>query len=207
MQSSPSPTSIIVNINQSNYLCSQTPDPPPVTQQYKDDYVFLKPTKNSRIKVDSIKQTSIKQVVIVQKGQKPRPQRHPPAEVSYLIKNMQRPAKVDNYDFKKLVINHSVTNEQGKFLNITAGKHEEFRQNNILDEYTTNKPKLYFTENGVIPTNDDEQDFTAHSYINDCGIKESQSPIHHVNNDHTTVLKMETNEDSAQKGDNPLNEN
>lgn len=68
VQSSPSPTSIIASINQSNYLCSQAPDSQSTSTLQiipnKDD-VFQRPGKTNIVGLD--KQTPFKQVYIIQK--------------------------------------------------------------------------------------------------------------------------------------------
>ncbi|XP_069354390.1 cryptochrome-1-like isoform X2 [Maniola hyperantus] len=199
MQSSPSPTSIIVNINQSNYLCSQTPDPPQPTPEFKEDYVFLKPTRNNRIKADPNKQTPFKQIVIVQQDQKPSVQRQPPAEVSYISNNIQCPVKSESYDFKQLVINNSTPNERDIiFVNKTTDEQEVYRQNVDLDEYTTSKPKLYFIDNGVTTHNDNAQKFSPQSYINDYNTKEkSQQNV----DDTVHVHNMEVDKDHTKADD------
>ncbi|XP_047523326.1 cryptochrome-1-like [Pieris napi] len=68
MQSSPSPTSIITSINQSNFLCNTTPEgqssSPPDTQRKEDD-IFIRPASYIRPILDNSK-SLFKQVVLVQ---------------------------------------------------------------------------------------------------------------------------------------------
>lgn len=117
MQSSPSPNAIISSINQSNFLCSQAPDPPTTRPQiipYKDEDVIFQKPMNRSVK------PSFKQVVIIQKKHTNVIQTVSPSkdncvvngllDVSYKIQsNNGIPSeKQENYDFKNLVINNYV---------------------------------------------------------------------------------------------------
>lgn len=171
MQSSPSPTSIIANINQSNYLCSQTPDsstPSTPTPQYKEDNIFLRPTKNNiRSNVDSNKSSHFKQVVIIQEEQNSR-QSTPESNYainsdtksSYEIDSNQ--VKAGNYSFKNLAINNCIQKFSDS-LNQESNKNDNFNEEVKIDEYST---KFYFTDNGVIPHNN-EQNFDNDNYASD----------------------------------------
>lgn len=182
MQSSPSPTSIIASINQSNYLCSQIPDPAlqsSPSNQYKEDYIFLRPTKNSiRGTGMANKSTLFKQVVIVQQEQNSRVQQNT-AENNYDINGvdgdtnksfkindnaMQNSEKTENYDFKNLVINsgsQKFCNNELVYINQQTNKNEYYDQDVKIDEYSTSKPKYFFTDNGVIPHNETDQNCTS----------------------------------------------
>ncbi|XP_023940173.2 cryptochrome-1 isoform X2 [Bicyclus anynana] len=194
MQSSPSPTSIIVNINQSNYLCSQSSDSTQ-TKQYNEDYVFLKPSKNFRMRSDPNKQTSFKQVVIVHQVHKQR-LHQPPAEVQYinLINSMQGSVAPENYDFTKLAINNLLTNDPGAYLS----RNDGYMQNDKSDEYTTGKPKMFYVENDEIPTDDNAQNYIPHSYNNyHCMERKSELNVDNTRNIHN----LDINEDPSNAND------
>lgn len=174
MQSSPSPTSIITSINQSNYLCSQTPDPQststPQIIPYKDTTaVFQRPTKNM---ADSNKQASFKQVYIAQRSENNvtdmgncTPQR-PPSRENYAVNRQMDvtykrieivgdlPAKQENYDFKNLAINNYIqrySNGQEIFQKQQL-TNELYSQNNLKNPYGEEKLKFYLStlaEHGV----------------------------------------------------------
>ncbi|XP_039765493.1 cryptochrome-1-like isoform X1 [Pararge aegeria] len=154
IQSPPSPTSIILNINQSNYLCSETPEPesPLATTEFKEEYIFLKPTYN--------------QVVIVHQVHKQVLQCQPSAEVTEIITNIQNSLKSKNYDFKKLAISNSTSNEQDTLLNETndvCGHIDNF------DEHSTSESKLCFDDNVVTENKQvDEQNSSPTEHAKDC---------------------------------------
>nr|ABO38435.1 cryptochrome 2 [Antheraea pernyi] len=131
MQSSPSPTSIIASINQSNLLCSTTPESQSAATQmiYKDPSgIFQRPTKNA-VHADT-KNTKFKKVLIVHqvKHSEITEERvsqtnshHQTPKENYIINsrqsieyktcsdnNLQPPNKHNNYDFKNLVINNHI---------------------------------------------------------------------------------------------------
>lgn len=193
MQSSPSPTSIIANINQSNYLCSQTPEPStPSTPnpQFKQDDIFLRPTINNiRSNIDSNKTTTFKQVIIIQQES-----RKSPTESSYIINSdTNSPYKIDsnrlkagNYDFKNLAINNCIqkfSNDHVKFLNQESNKNDDFNAEIKIDEYSTSKPKFYFTDNGVLPHNSDQN--YASDYHNEGQLKNDTTQIYNRNKSQT----------------------
>lgn len=171
MQSSPSPNSIITSINQSNYLCSQAPEPPTTTPQiipYKDnDVVFQKPMNHRSMK------PSFKQVVIVQKKQNTNVIQTVSnctslSKENYIVNgqldgsyktpindNIQS-TKQENYDFKNLVINNYVqgySNSQEIFQNEQSNKNELFAQQTLkINSFNYEKQKYYlssYTDNGV----------------------------------------------------------
>ncbi|XP_035429636.1 cryptochrome-1 isoform X1 [Spodoptera frugiperda] len=171
MQSSPSPNSIITSINQSNYLCSQAPEPPTTTPQiipYKDnDVVFQKPMNHRSMK------PSFKQVVIVQKKQNTNVIQTvsnctSQSKENYIVNgqldgsyktpindNIQS-TKQENYDFKNLVINNYVqgySNSQEIFQNEQSNKNELFAQQTLkINSFNYEKQKYYlssYTDNGV----------------------------------------------------------
>ncbi|OWR50781.1 cryptochrome 2 [Danaus plexippus plexippus] len=204
LQSSPSPTSIIANINQSNYLCSQSSDVPTptnqTTNQFKEDAVFLKPTVNN-IKSNVDKQQQFKQVVIVQEDKHSENQRHSVGN-KYIVNEINKnindiPVKQNNYDFKALTLNlNKFSNEPLTFLNQTPNKNESFGQdvNNVIDVYSTSKPKFYFTDNGVITHNENAQTFKRDSYSDNYN-KESTGSNRvgevHSNNPQTDKISSE----------------
>lgn len=176
MNSSPSPTSIITSINQSNYLCSQSSDAPS-TQNSNSDDIFVKPTKNVK---EALKSPGFKQVVIVQQSHSARiatqlaqkqqnfiinGQVH--FKTSKTIGAIRRPDKEENYDFKNLAIDNHVqrfppTSLQGASINktelyqqvlkINDYNPENYQRQTKIDEYNPDKPKYFlpnFTENGV----------------------------------------------------------
>lgn len=180
MQSSPSPTSIITNINQSNYLCSQTPEPQAPftpTSQFKEDNLFLRPTKtNIRSNFDSNKSTPFKQIVIIQQE---KISLQSATENNFIINGDTNSAykmndnrvKAGNYDFKNLAIHSNCiskfSNDQVTFLNQESSKNEDYNTDVKIDEYSTSKPKFYFTDNGVTSHNDSDQTFASNHYATD----------------------------------------
>ncbi|CAK1548546.1 unnamed protein product [Leptosia nina] len=129
LQSSPSPTSIITSINQSNFLCSQTTEgqtstSPPNTEPRKDD-IFIRPNSNYvRPSVDVTKPL-FKQVILVQqqKATKLLQQTCPAPKEHYLMNgelsiayktissSITRPKKTDNCNFE----NHTIVPAQDGF--------------------------------------------------------------------------------------------
>lgn len=165
MQSSPSPNSIITSINQSNYLCSQAPDPPTTSPQiipYKDsDVVFQKPMNHRSMK------PSFKQVVIVQKKQNVI-QTVSQSKENYIVNGQidvsyksprndsLQAAKQENYDFKNLVINNYVqgyNNSKEIFQDEQTNKNELFAQQTLkINSFNYEKQKFFlsaFADNGV----------------------------------------------------------
>lgn len=123
MQSSPSPTSIIASINQSNYLCSQTPDPQTSTSQATNkDHTGLFQYPGKLI-TQGDKPPQFKQVYIVQEeanssiatqnisdslsSQTNYDTVNRQQEILYHITELNEPiAKQDKYNFKNLAINN-----------------------------------------------------------------------------------------------------
>lgn len=166
MQSSPSPTSVIASINQSNFLCSTTPDPQSASSQivYKKPFdVYKKPTKNT-IHTDA-KSPKFKQVVIVHQVQSPQASgetnSHQPPKENYIIDNQQdieykiqsdgdvQPQnKDDSYDFKNLVINNHVQgyNKQIIYQCQKTNTNEIYSQQGIkTNTYDYEKAKIYLS--------------------------------------------------------------
>nr|AGA11664.1 cryptochrome CRY2-3 [Helicoverpa armigera] len=170
MQSSPSPNSTITSINQSNYLCSQTPDPQPSPQiiPYKDnDVVFQKPMNHRSMK------PSFKQVVIVQKKQNTNVIQTvsnctPQSKENYAVNGQMdnsyktpinetlQSAKQEKYDFKNLVINNYVqdySNNQEIFQNEQQNRDNMYEQETLkINNFSYEKQKFYlsnYTENGL----------------------------------------------------------
>ncbi|CAB3237253.1 unnamed protein product [Arctia plantaginis] len=160
MQSSPSPTSIIASINQSNYLCSQTPEPPTTTPQiipYKDNEVFQRPMQNS-IRPDFVK--PFKRVIIVQqentkvtqpdnnkKQTKENYIENEQLEVSYKTTD-SRNEKQENYDLKNLVINNYVEGfptTQEIFTNQQPNRNEYTQQTLKMNNFSYEKQKFYLS--------------------------------------------------------------
>lgn len=127
------------------------------------------------------KSTLFKQVVIVQQEQNSRVQQNT-AENNYDINGvdgdtnksfkindnaMQNSEKTENYDFKNLVINSGsqkytqYKNDELVYINQQTNKNEYYDQDVKIDEYSTSRPKYFFTDNGVIPHNETDQNCTS----------------------------------------------
>lgn len=172
VQSSPSPTSIITSINQSNYLCSQAPDTQssstPQNIPNKDD-VFQHPGKTNIVDLD--KQTQFKQVYIIQKPKDSNRDtenitENQLSQPSYTIINgladvsfktaqsieNQSSDKQEKYDLKNLAINSNVP----EYSNIQMhqqqlNKTEIHSTQHVKDEnYRENKVKFFMP---AIPKN------------------------------------------------------
>lgn len=163
LQSSPSPTSIITSINQSNYLCSQTPAPDSQStlaateQSFKQETdIFLRPDNTVREA-----KHQFKQVVIVQQAQS--------ANISTVIPHGPRiqdkfingqleiscesnPNK-QNYDLKNLVINNSDPGFNQQTFHSQPHKIDGLSESVQIDNsYDTDKPKFYlplYNDNGI----------------------------------------------------------
>ncbi|XP_041974732.1 cryptochrome-1-like [Aricia agestis] len=174
MQSSPSPTSIIRSINQSNYLCSQAPESQPPSSNtpdiYKQEDVFICPNKNHiRSNIDS-KRPQFKQVVIVQGDPKRNQQNTSITENNYIVntfkmkQNMEfpHPGKPNNYHMKNFVINNHLQNYANDLLitNRDKKKNETFTNSSKVDEYIMTRPKYYYTENEIISNKNGNPNFT-----------------------------------------------
>ncbi|XP_026485074.2 cryptochrome-1-like isoform X1 [Vanessa tameamea] len=207
-QSSPSPTSIIANINQSNYLCSQTPESASQsspTTQIKDD-VFLRPTNIRSVATN--KATPFKHVVIVEQNRREEIEtenmngsKFDDTNKSFKINDntdtMQNSKKSGNYDFKNLIINNCIqkfSSDQLAFLNQRTNKNDHYSGDIKIDEYSTSKPKLFFIDNGVMSHNDSEQNFTSNNYRDNYHGKDSHTKVQSAEskNEH----KMNTNSSS-----------
>lgn len=144
MQSSPSPTSIITSINQSNYLCSQAPDSQTNSQ---NNEIFQRPSKNANR--TETKQPQFKEIVIVEATKSEVDQ-----QTRDYVPNAPRPNKQDNYDFKNLAINNYIqaySNSQDIFPN-QQNRNEMFPHTLKIDNFNFEKPKFFlssYTENGV----------------------------------------------------------
>lgn len=174
MQSSPSPTSIITNINQSNYLCSQTPDPQPASspQNCKDSNVFQRPCNNTPRR--EAKHSQFRQVVIVQtqntsvaqdadpehadaRAQPPRNyitkgQLSVPFKINQQkIDSVQEQTKQENYNFKNLAINNYIQDYSNKPEYQNQQRGEVFQQD--VKGFDFIKPKFYLSyseSNGIV---------------------------------------------------------
>lgn len=183
MQSSPSPTSIITNINQSNYLCSQTPDPQtastPQPVNYKDD-VFQHPGNNN-LRRDG-KQPQFKQVVIVQTQNanvgpeagsdcsnrcSPNPNfiMNGQLDSQYKSRDNQSPQeqnKQDNYNFKNLAINNCIQDysNTSEYQNQQLTKDKEYQKDVKTNNFGFLKPKFYLSygDMGVVQNNISRRD-------------------------------------------------
>ncbi|KAL0850167.1 hypothetical protein ABMA28_012041 [Loxostege sticticalis] len=183
MQSSPSPTSIITNINQSNYLCSQTPDPQtastPQPVNYKDD-VFQHPGNNN-LRRDG-KQPQFKQVVIVQTQNanvgpeagsdcsnrcSPNPNfiMNGQLDGQYKSRDNQSPQeqnKQDNYNFKNLAINNCIQDysNTSEYQNQQLTKDKEYQKDVKTNNFGFLKPKFYLSygDMGVVQNNISRRD-------------------------------------------------
>ncbi|XP_075985036.1 cryptochrome-1-like isoform X2 [Anticarsia gemmatalis] len=231
MQSSPSPTSIIASINQSNYLCSQTPDPQPPTSQiipYKDnDNVFQRPMQNS-IKTEP-KQPAFKQVVIVQQTQntnvtsqtvsdctkqsKENYIANGQLEISYKAQDA-RNEKQENYDFKNLVINNYVqgySNSQELYENQQSNRNEYKQQTLKINTFGYEKQKYYlstFAENGRVPAvhNDAQQNFGTVNHNRDSVLNYNrESKNENVKDKPNDLQKMTINNEDTFSNDDCQN--
>lgn len=165
LQSSPSPTSIIASINQSNFLCSQTPDP-----QNATSHSFKEPSDtfpiNKKNKDTESNQTRYKRVIIVQKTRNsnveinvsaPQDRR---ASDNYITINEGDPAhstdakkQENNYDFKNLAIDNHIRgfnniqniNSQYYLTNYST-KKKETEIKNETDEGPFVRPESYGTD-------------------------------------------------------------
>lgn len=185
VQSSPSPTSIIASINQSNYLCSQASDSQSTSNSQiipnKDD-VFQHPGKANTAGLD--KQTPFKQVYIIQKTKDSNTvteniTENQPSQPSYTIMNglsdvsyktrqnieNQPNDKQENYDLKNLAINSNVP----KYSNIQI--HQQLTKTEILSSQLGKEDK--FQENKVnffmpaTPENIMRISNLSHVFVND----------------------------------------
>ncbi|XP_068629221.1 cryptochrome-1-like [Battus philenor] len=166
MQSSPSPTSIITSINQSNYLCSQGPDsspsipPPPTFKEVSE--IFLRPNNN----IVRESKHSFKQIVIVQAQNSnttsdlPKCQQIPDKYINSQLEIScdLNSSKQQNYDLKNLVINNSEHQyEQEIFPHQQSLKNEGSPQKVQITSFVDNKPEFYlpaYTENQMQLEND-----------------------------------------------------
>ncbi|XP_045529788.1 cryptochrome-1-like [Pieris brassicae] len=120
MQSSPSPTSIIASINQSNFLCNTTPEGqssnPPNAEREEDD-IFIRPTSFIRPILDSSK-SLFKQVVLVQQQKTTKiyqqPLCPPKEHVMNVGLNIAYKEKTEN-DFKKEKEKYDSTDTEKKY--------------------------------------------------------------------------------------------
>lgn len=200
VQSSPSPTSIIASINQSNYLCSQTPDTQststPQIIPNKDD-VFQHPGKTN---IGLEKQSQFKQVYIIQKPKNSKTDTeniitqnqslqsytivNGMVDVSYKTRQSietQPPEKQEKYDLKNLAINGNVS----KFSNIQMYQQQLNRteiysnQHLKVDNFQDSKVKLFMpciTENVMRISN------LSQVFVNDarpeCPEEADTKPLH-----------------------------
>lgn len=170
MQSSPSPTSIITSINQSNYLCN-TSNTQLTTQKAtpKDNTGLFERPKTSSSLHDT-KQRRIKRVVIVQKEQSATIKQQPVLidtqhthRKNYVINgqiddvyklptvaNLQRSEKQGNYELKNLIINNYVqdfSNSQNMYSN--QPNPHIYNQTMKLNNYAYVRPRFYLPNHYV----------------------------------------------------------
>jgi hypothetical protein len=144
MQSSPSPTSIITNINQSNFLCSQAPEPTTATTQilaYKDSTVFQHPGSNHGRR--DARTPQFKQVVIVQTQSSAQDADSDCRPKCQGIGNARESSKQENYNFKNLAINNYIqdfSNTQESYQNLDRS---EIYQSEVKNNFGLVKPKFY----------------------------------------------------------------
>ncbi|CAH0747383.1 unnamed protein product [Diatraea saccharalis] len=174
IQSSPSPTTIIANINQSNYLCSQTSEAQSTatvqSSTFKNSNVFLHPgNNNSR---HDLKQPQFKQVVIVQKQNNTNLQKVcPPPQSDYVIngqvnspyknnediERVQKSSKSENYNFKNLDINQYIQDYSSNKETYQSQQQrtEEIYQQDKANNFEFVKPKFYlpYPNNGIVHNN------------------------------------------------------
>lgn len=170
MQSSPSPTSIIASINQSNYLCSQAPDqqsaPTQQVASFKEpsgDDIFQRPTKTAQ---EISKQSGMKQVYIVQQSQEPSVAAHNITEnsnarqspESYAVNGVHLPYKNDQrqcmpppaqkFDIKNLGVNnymHTFSRTHQLYENQQLNRNMYIQPDVKIDPYNDEKLKFYLS--------------------------------------------------------------
>ncbi|XP_059049198.1 cryptochrome-1-like [Achroia grisella] len=214
MQSSPSPTSIITSINQSNYLCSQTPDSQTASQVYKETttHVFQQPNKH--VPRPESKQQQFKQVIVQQKSSvTPGPTIKSPQQTpeNYILNGqldatykanekpdtLQSTNTQENYDFKNLAINNYNQNyfnrENFQSEQVNGDGYPEALKNS---NYVYVKPKFYLTstDNGVL-NNDATQNFAPmappQNYIKE------EKPATEKPDDNTRLTVITTNSEKV----------
>ncbi|VVC94173.1 unnamed protein product [Leptidea sinapis] len=159
MQSSPSPTSIITSMNQSNFLCSQSSDHQNSSmssvQPLKEE-IFIRPVKNTKDNIEIAKQSLFKQVILFQQqAQNSRyVEPHPPSREHYIMnRGLNTAYKMQNKeleiaDCEKNVMNPSIDNYTNSKLYIL----ENSARVDTEKSYTTNKAGEFVKEEKIIDT-------------------------------------------------------
>lgn len=178
LQSSPSPTSIITSINQSNFLCSQTQEPQSTLaasqQPFKQETdIFLHPDNIVR----ETKQ-HFKQVVIVQKAQNENisteiPQ-GPRIQDKFINGQLEISCELNpnkqNYNLNNLVINNSDPRFNQQTFHGQSHKIDGISESvQINNSYDADKPKFYlplYNDNGMHVQNT-HLDNISEQYIHD----------------------------------------
>ncbi|XP_045542558.1 cryptochrome-1 [Papilio machaon] len=191
MQSSPSPTSIITSINQSNYLCSQTPESqstsPAHTQQAND--VFLRPNNTLR----EAKQP-MKQVVIVQQAQNSNvsPETTDRSRIQDKFINGQLEISCDmdqskqkNYGLKNLVIhNNDPQCNQDVYIQQPHNNIDGLSQAGQLNSFT-DKTKYYlpsYNKSEILVQNTHHRNMnSSDQYISNALDNESKNNVNNEN--------------------------
>lgn len=185
VQSSPSPTSIIASINQSNYLCSQTPDTQSTSTPQiilnKDD-VFQHPGKTNIVGLD--KQSQFKQVYIIQKPKNSNTDTenintqnqslqsytivNGLMDVSYKLRQdieTQSADKQEKYDLKNLAINGHIPKISNMQMYQQLNRTEIYSNQYLkVDNYPDGKVRIFMpgiTENVMRMSN------LSHVFVND----------------------------------------
>ncbi|XP_045503844.1 cryptochrome-1-like isoform X2 [Colias croceus] len=179
MQSSPSPTSIIASINQSNYLCSQITEvqntTTPSAQELKEDDIFIRPNN-----VDT-KPPLFKQVLFVHQKAKLVQQSSscPPPKEHYLMngelniykmnntEDLQNSNKNENCNHKNLTLSRCNANFNKNQFEKNSDTSGTYAQSIKIVEYEDEKPKLFMMSNGIVPHNN-----LKDNYLNSSLIKE-----------------------------------
>ncbi|CAG4922585.1 unnamed protein product [Colias eurytheme] len=187
MQSSPSPTSIIASINQSNYLCSQITEvqntTTPSVQALKEDDIFIRPNN-----VDT-KPPLFKQVLFVHQKAKLVQQSSscPPPKEHFLMNgelniykmnhtdDLQNSNKNENCNHKNLTLNRCNANFNKNQFEKNSDTSGTYAQNIKIVEYEDEKPKLFMMSNGIVPHNNLKDNYLNSSLIKeyDAGNKKS----------------------------------
>ncbi|CAH0405959.1 unnamed protein product [Chilo suppressalis] len=174
MQPSPSPTSILTNINQSNFLCSQNSDAQIIStvqnSTTKSSNVFQHPGANDNSRNDT-KQSQSKPVVIIQRENSANVQKidygranpcpSPRPQQNYIINGQDVPHKSkedteraqkskqeENYNLKIFDINKFIqdySNNQKTYPNQERKTEDVYQQDEKSISYGFTKPKFYMS--------------------------------------------------------------
>lgn len=182
MQSSPSPTSIITNINQSNFLCSQTPDPQSGSgQNFKENNVFQHPGPRRETKPSQFRQVVIVQTQnATQETDAERTIKRTQSQRSYIangqlsvplksnqdVDSVQEQTKQENYNFKNLAINNYTRDFSNTSEYRTQLQSKVYEQQVKSNNFDFIKPKLYLTygESNSLVQNQHSHDTSSNEF-------------------------------------------